>query len=61
MKKFFKFLVESKEELTKVVWPTRKETFAMTATVLIICLVIGIYLGGIDFLLTKALTFLLKK
>lgn len=61
MKKFFKFFVESKEELTKVVWPTRKETIEMTVAVVIIVLFVGVYLGGIDYLLTKALTFLLKK
>jgi preprotein translocase subunit SecE len=61
MKKFFKFLVESKEELTKVVWPTRKEAIAMTSAVLIICVIVGVYLGAIDYVLSKALTFLLKK
>jgi len=60
MKKFFKFLVESKEELTKVVWPTRKEAIAMTTVVLVICVVVGVYLGAIDYALSKALTFLLK-
>ncbi len=61
MKKFFKFLIESKDELKKVVWPNRKETTEMTLAVIIIVLFIGLYLGGADYLLTKALTFLLKK
>lgn len=61
MKKFLKFLNESKEELKKVVWPTKKETTEMTIAVIIIVFFISLYLGGIDYLLTKALTFLLKK
>lgn len=61
MKRFFQFLVESKEELVKVVWPTRKEAMAMTVVVLVICSVVGIYLGAIDFVLTKAMTLLLQK
>lgn len=61
MKKIFQFFKESYQELSKVVWPTRKETIEMTVAVLIITVVIGFYLGGVDYLLTKALTFLLKK
>jgi len=61
MKKFFKFLKESREELTKVVWPTRKQTIEFTIAVIIIVIFISVFLGGADYLLTKALTFLLKK
>lgn len=60
MKKLIRFLIESKQELSKVVWPTRSESVEMTVAVVIIVLAVSVYIGGIDFGLTKLLTFLLK-
>ncbi|HLL60551.1 MAG TPA: preprotein translocase subunit SecE [Candidatus Nitrosocosmicus sp.] len=51
---------ETKEELTKVTWPSRKKTITLTLTVLIISLIVGAYLGIIDVLLAKLLEFLTK-
>ena len=47
------FLKESRTELRKVKWPTRKELLASTAAVIILVLVISLYLGLIDFGLIK--------
>jgi preprotein translocase subunit SecE len=47
------FLRESKMELKKVKWPTRKELLASTAAVIVLVLVISLYLGVIDFGLIK--------
>jgi preprotein translocase subunit SecE len=47
------FLRESKIELKKVKWPTRKELLASTAMVIFLVLVISLYLGLIDFGLIK--------
>jgi len=49
------------DELKKVTWPTKKETFRLTAVVIIISLIIGFYIGIIDILLTKILEFLTLK
>lgn len=46
------------EELKKVTWPTKKETIRLTAVVIIISLIIGIYIGIIDVLLAKILQIL---
>ncbi|MBI4009393.1 preprotein translocase subunit SecE [Candidatus Roizmanbacteria bacterium] len=43
------------DELKKVTWPTRKETIRLTSVVIGISLIIGLYIGIIDVLLTKAL------
>jgi preprotein translocase subunit SecE len=65
MKKVFKavfnYFKESKEELSKVTWPTKKQTIEMTIAVIVVVLVVGFYLGGLDFLLTKGLTWLISK
>ncbi|MDO8609539.1 MAG: preprotein translocase subunit SecE [bacterium] len=48
------------EELKKVTWPTRKETIRLTTIVIAISLIIGIYIGIIDVLLTKGLEIVTK-
>lgn len=35
-------------ELKKVVWPTRQETAYLTMVVVVVSLVVGLFLGGID-------------
>jgi preprotein translocase subunit SecE len=47
------FLRESRSELKKVKWPTRKELLASTAMVIFLVLVISLFLGLIDFGLIK--------
>ena len=49
------FFKESWQELKKVHWPTRKETYAATLVVIIVVILISIYLAIIDLGLTKAI------
>lgn len=48
------------EELKKVTWPTREQTIRLTTIVIGISLIIGVYVGIIDVLLTKGLEVLAK-
>jgi len=48
------------EELKKVTWPTRNQTVRLTVVVIGISLIIGVYIGIIDILLTKGLEILTK-
>jgi len=48
------------EELKKVTWPTKEQTFRLTVIVIGISLIIGVYIGIIDVLLTKGLEMLAK-
>lgn len=48
------------EELRKVTWPTKKETIRLTGVVIGISLIIGLYIGIIDVLLTKVLEIITK-
>jgi preprotein translocase subunit SecE len=50
------FLRDSKTELKKVKWPTRKELLASTSMVIILALIIALFLGLIDFGLLKIIT-----
>ena len=47
------FLRESKMELKKVKWPTRKELLASTAVVIALVFIVSFFLGLIDFGLIK--------
>jgi preprotein translocase subunit SecE len=40
-------------ELHKVAWPTPKEAWRLTKIVLLVMLVMGVVLGGLDFVFTK--------
>ena len=47
-------------ELKKVSWPSREKTIRLTVIVIIISLIIGFYIGIIDFLLARGLKLLTK-
>jgi preprotein translocase subunit SecE len=49
------FFEESWQELKKVHWPSRKETYAATLVVIIVVVLVSIYLALVDFGLTKAI------
>ena len=53
------YLKESKSEFDKVIWPTRQEAMRLTILVLIVSVIVGAYISGLDAILTKlAETFL---
>jgi len=54
----FRFLVEVKNELYKVTWPSRSDTIRLTSIVIGISVGIGIYLGALDLLFTEMLKLL---
>ena len=45
-------------ELKKVTWPTKKELFKSTVSVLVVCIVIGAIIFGIDSLLKFLVEFI---
>ncbi|EKE13313.1 MAG: hypothetical protein ACD_13C00039G0004 [uncultured bacterium] len=47
------YLKESRIELSKVVWPTRAVTLRLTLLVLIVSVIVGAYIAGLDALFTK--------
>jgi preprotein translocase subunit SecE len=49
------FFKESWQELKKVHWPSRKETYAATLVVIIVVVLISIFLAVVDLGLTKAI------
>ncbi len=53
MQKLMKFLRTAWAELKKVTWPGKKEILASTAVVLIVAVILMLYLGTLDFLLSR--------
>ena len=49
------FVKESWQELQKVHWPSRKETYAATALVIIVVVLVSVYLALIDLGLTTVI------
>lgn len=60
MSKALDFLVEVKVELSKVVWPTPNQTIRLTVIVILVTLIVGFFIGGVDFLLTKFMELVLR-
>jgi preprotein translocase subunit SecE len=59
-KKPVNYLIESKNELLKVVWPDRKTTLNMTIAVIIVSVIVAFFLGVVDYVLLKVLGLILK-
>lgn len=56
-----KFLSEVKLEVSKVTWPKRKNVVRLTLIVFLVSGILGAYVGGIDFLFTKALALIVTR
>lgn len=54
------FLQEVYAELKKVTWPTRTEVIRLTGVVIIISILVGVFVGGLDFIFTSLLQLVVK-
>ncbi|HAH21271.1 MAG TPA: preprotein translocase subunit SecE [Candidatus Omnitrophica bacterium] len=59
-KKIKVFLSEVKVELSKVSWSTRHELFGATSVVISATFILALYIGIVDFSLSRLLTVLIK-
>ena len=60
MNKATKFLKEVQTELKKVTWPTREQAIRLTGIVVGVSLVVGLYIGVLDYALTKVVGLIVK-
>jgi preprotein translocase subunit SecE len=58
--KVTQFLKEVKVELKRVTWPSRKETLAGTAVVLVIVFITAFFLGIVDFGLSQVIKLVVR-
>jgi len=54
------FLKEVRVELTKVAWSTRDELIASTIIVIVVTVLLGLFIGAIDIMLSKLLSILFR-
>ena len=53
------FLLDAFAELQKVTWPTTKQTLASTSVVIVVVVIVSLFLGIVDFGLTKLIKVIL--
>jgi preprotein translocase subunit SecE len=54
-----KYLTEVRQELQRVSWPDRQQTVQKTLLVISVSVFVGVYIGVLDFLFTRLMTFLI--
>ncbi|MDD4271399.1 MAG: preprotein translocase subunit SecE [Patescibacteria group bacterium] len=59
MQKIINYIKASIEEMKKVTWPTKKETYNYTLLVIFISLGVALFLGLLDLVFTKGLELLI--
>ena len=57
-KAMWTYIKGSQVEMRKVVWPTRRDSVMTTIMILIVVLILGVFLWGVDALLLEAVQFL---
>ncbi len=55
-----KFISEVQVEFGKIVWPDKKITLGMTGIVVVLTIIVAAYLGTVDLLLGKLVSYLLR-
>ena len=55
------FLIEVRNELKRVTWPSRKEVYAATIMVILFSAVLGLFLWSVDLTLDRAVLFLFQR
>lgn len=61
MKQVLTFFSEVKLEVSKVTWPKRESVVRLTLIVILVSGILGGYVGGLDFVFTKALALWITK
>jgi preprotein translocase SecE subunit len=59
VRKIFSFLKEARVELGKVVWPTRRRATRLTAIVVLVTVMFGVFIGVVDFGLSKGVQYVI--
>jgi preprotein translocase subunit SecE len=55
LEKLKKFLREVRAEMEKVTWPGRQEVQAATLVIIALVLILAVFIGGVDFVVSRLL------
>ncbi len=54
------YLTNVRTEIGRVSWPSRKEVVSLTVLIILLSVVLGVYLGLVDLIVTQVLRLLLR-
>jgi preprotein translocase subunit SecE len=60
LNKLFKFLKEVRIELAKVSWPKREELWESTLIVIVVSLMMAVFIGAVDLLLSRGVALIMR-
>ena len=55
-----KFMNDVQREFTKIAWPTKQNTIRLTITTIIFVFIISFYLGAVDLIIGKLISYILS-
>ena len=55
IQKVTKYMSEVSQEISKVSWPSREELYGSVAVVVVLCLMLSIFIFGVDHILNRLL------
>jgi len=55
IQKISKYFSEVHQELSKVSWPSREELYGSTLVVVVLCVILSVFIFGVDFILNHLL------
>ena len=58
LKKISKYFSEVAQEISKVSWPRREALYGSVGVVIVLCLLLSVFVFGVDFLLSRLLNFI---
>lgn len=58
--KIVKYFKETKQELSKVAWPSKLELRDSTIVVVVLSIIVSLFIGIVDYALTKASTLIFR-
>ena len=61
MKQVLQYFREVMQELRKVSWPTKTQTYNLTALVIAVTLIAALYIGGLDLLFQRLMSMIVGK
>lgn len=47
-----KYFSEVRDEVSRIVWPSKEQTIRYTVLVIVVSVFVGLFLGGLDYVLT---------
>jgi preprotein translocase subunit SecE len=56
-----RFIADVRAELGRVTWPTRREVWATTIVVILVSILFGVYLFGVDLLLSAGVAWVFRQ